>query len=100
MKFLILLILDLDQINAWMKAETWFTAEEAVQHGFATSVFEYGDVNDMRNTWNVAAYDNAPDWVKSPTPEPKDDEDPVAKAARLQRASNERRLAVLEKIGA
>lgn len=27
-----------DEVSAWMDAETWFTADEAVEHGFATSV--------------------------------------------------------------
>lgn len=91
--------IDLDQIVEWMKAETWFTADEAVEHGFANSVFEYADVNDMRNTWNVAAYENVPEWLTNSEP-PQNSEDDAARAARLQRASNERRFAALMKIGA
>lgn len=31
-----------EQIKAWMDAETWFTAEQAVQYGFADQVIEAG----------------------------------------------------------
>lgn len=32
-----------EQIKSWMDAETWFTAKEAVQYGFADEVMETGD---------------------------------------------------------
>lgn len=34
---------DVDQIRAWMEAETWFTAEEAVKNGFADKVANSGN---------------------------------------------------------
>ena len=33
-----------EQIKAWMDAETWFTASEAVQYGFADELLEMDDV--------------------------------------------------------
>lgn len=45
-----------DQLAAWMDEETWFGADAAVQHGFATSVTRetavtacFGLMNDFRN---------------------------------------------------
>jgi ATP-dependent protease ClpP protease subunit len=52
-----------EQLAAWMEAETWFTAEEAVKHGFVDSVAE---TEQAKNTWDLSAYKNAP---KPPAPE-------------------------------
>lgn len=46
-----------DQLAAWMDAETWFSAEEAVEHGFADSVAE---ATAAKNAWDLSAYKNAP----------------------------------------
>lgn len=46
-----------DEIIAWMQAETWFTAEEAVENGFVDSISE---VAKFENKWNLSAYNNAP----------------------------------------
>lgn len=46
-----------DEIIAWMQAETWFTAEEAVANGFVDSI---SDVAKVENKWNLSAYNNAP----------------------------------------
>ncbi len=45
------------QIKDWMAAETWFTAAEAVEHGFADTIFEGEDVE---NHFNLGAYANTP----------------------------------------
>ena len=59
-----------DQVEAWMEAETWFTAEEAIEHGFADAIA--GDEEDQdqdqdeetaaarATSWDLAAYANAP----------------------------------------
>ncbi|MYM25773.1 Clp protease ClpP [Duganella sp. FT135W] len=52
-----------DEIAAWMAAETWFTAEEAVTNGFADKV---SDGAKVENKWDLTAYNNAP-------PAPRDD---------------------------
>lgn len=48
---------DLEQIAGWMADETWFTAAEALEHGFATSVAE----SDVKaSAWDLSAYAKAP----------------------------------------
>lgn len=45
------------QITDWMQAETWFTAKEALEHGFVDRMAE---AKKTKNTWNLSAYANAP----------------------------------------
>jgi ATP-dependent Clp protease protease subunit len=79
---------DHDQVVAWMNAETWFTAAEAVEHGFADRIAG-GEGAKARATWNVAAYANAPkpeatqapSVVEEPAPEP----NPAAEAEHAHR---------------
>lgn len=62
---------DAEQIRDWMRDETWFTADEAVQHGFADKVAEASA--KAKAEWNLAAYDHAPAAVNgkaAPEPEP------------------------------
>jgi ATP-dependent Clp protease protease subunit len=47
------------KIADWMTAETWFTADEAVKHGFADRVAE----SEAKAGWNLSAYTNAPKTV-------------------------------------
>lgn len=46
-----------EQVAAWMDAETWFTAQEALDNGFVDRLATSAKV---KNTWNLAAFDNAP----------------------------------------
>jgi ATP-dependent Clp protease protease subunit len=55
------------QIKDWMAAETWFSAQEAVDLGFA-DVMVSNEKGKAKNAWNLAAYKNAP--VIQPDPEP------------------------------
>lgn len=55
-----------DQLAAWMDAETWFNADQAVEYGFAGSVAE---TVAAKNSWDLSAYNNAPK-----PPAPADDE--------------------------
>lgn len=51
----------LDEIAAWMDAETWFTAEEAVANGFANQVMKPEKKSAKAATeWNLTAFANAP----------------------------------------
>lgn len=76
-----------EQVRAWMEAETWFEAEEAIQHGFADRLMETGP--SARNTWNLTAYSNTPaSLARAPAPE----------ALNVDREALERRLALLERI--
>lgn len=78
------------QIREWMKAETWFTADEAVEYGFADSLLE--GQSAAANHWNLSAYNNTPAALlanRRPEEQPQYD-----------RALAERRLALLERIAA
>jgi ATP-dependent Clp protease protease subunit len=48
------------QITDWMSAETWFSADEAVKHGFADRVAAGAASNRVTSAWNLTAYDHAP----------------------------------------
>lgn len=48
----------LDQVKAWMDAETWFDAQEAVDAGLVDRVA--GTAPEARAAWNLAAYANPP----------------------------------------
>ena len=47
---------DVETINVWMADETWFTADEAVEYGFADKLAE----TEARAEWNLSAYAHAP----------------------------------------
>lgn len=48
------------QIASWMDAETWFTAQEAVDAGLADSISDAGADPKALASWNLAAYLRAP----------------------------------------
>lgn len=91
--------LDTAQLVQWMDDETWFSAEEAVEHGFATGLLQVdakaGTENRTDRQWNLSAFERAPKALLEP-PKPADP-DPVIEAA-AQRARNQRRLQVLDLI--
>lgn len=84
-----------EQLAAWMNAETWFSADEAVKNGFATRTAaepSKGSVSqNSRKRWNLAAYDKAPQALLEPVHTPA----PEAEYEAL-RAHNLRRLQVLQ----
>lgn len=84
-----------EQIAEWMKAETWFNAQEAKDNGFVDSIFTGESTNnsakDKLKNWNLSAFNNAPKQLTEPTPE----SDPFA-ANQAQIAANQRRLQLLE----
>lgn len=55
------------QVRAWMDAETWFTAAEALENGFVDRVDD--SQKSAKNTWNLSAYEKAPKALLAP-PEP------------------------------
>lgn len=55
------------QLEEWMKAETWFSADEAKAAGFVDRIF---DGEPAENKWNLAAYEHAPAPKESPAPDP------------------------------
>ena len=47
-----------DEIKALMQAETWMTPKQALEHGFVDRISD--NKSKVANTWNLAAYQNAP----------------------------------------
>lgn len=47
-----------EQLREWMRAETWFSAEESIQYGFADRLAS-GAVKDSAG-WDLSAYSKAP----------------------------------------
>ena len=81
------------QLVEWMNAETWFSADEAVKHGFADRVAESSKA--AGNTWNLAgSYRNAPKALTEPEQPATSLDDEAVQA----REHMERRLALLERI--
>lgn len=48
------------KIISWMDAETWFTSEQALEHGFIDQINSNTQNSAMAQTWNLSAYANAP----------------------------------------
>lgn len=83
---------DQAEVVAWMDAETWFTADEAKEHGFADRVVEVVGTKKASNHWDLSAYNNAPAALAKPAP-PADDGPAIA--AHLTTLS--RHLALIER---
>lgn len=84
------------QVRAWMDAETWFTAEEAMAEGFVDSVVTH-ESGKAKNTWNLAAFGNAPAALKEPPPgAPENQQDKPASAGFFMSAANTNRLRLSE----
>lgn len=75
------------QLRDWMKAETWFTADEAKQHGFVDRLAD--SPAKASSQWNLAAYNNAPAALLN-----------QQSAPQYNRALAERRLGLLERTAA
>lgn len=60
-----------DEIAAWMKAETWFGAEEAVEAGFCDTIMPTTAASAGVNAraFNLAVYDKAPKALTEQPPE-------------------------------
>lgn len=80
---------DAQQIIDWMDAETWFTAAEAVENGFADALAPTAKVN---NTWNLAAYSKAPTALTAPPPEKEAEKEEPAPAGFFMSTTNANRL--------
>ncbi len=84
---------DRQQITDWVKAETWFTAQEALDAGFVHSLAESGaKASAQASAWNLKAYARAPRMQTSaPTPP----EPPAASADHRARQAQRMRLQAL-----
>lgn len=86
---------DAAQITAWMDAETWFSADEAVSNGFATRLAALPEKTTNQHTqklWDLSAFDKTPQALLDAKNPPKTEEFDYAAA----RAHNERRLRILQ----
>lgn len=84
------------QIQEWMKAETWFNAEEAKAEGFIDRIAGAQEdaatqASASPRLWNLDAFRNAPKKLKEP---------PAPAPQTFDRATFERRLALYERIAA
>lgn len=84
---------DAKQVADWMAAETWFTAQEAVDAGFADKVAESAPKADA--SWNLAAYAHAP---KVQTPAPPPAPAPAPTASTEHRDRQRQRLALVDRL--
>jgi ATP-dependent Clp protease protease subunit len=81
---------DQAQIEQWMADETWFTAQESLENGFADLVVT--NEKGTKNAWNLAAYSKAPQALTAPLAPDLNEEVEALKASR------DRHLALLERI--
>lgn len=64
--------IDVAQLVQWMDAETWFSAAEAIEHGFANRLAalpdkgEGGPENASNRKWNLSAFDKTPQALLAP----------------------------------
>lgn len=85
--------LGLEELRALMDAETWLTAEAAVEKGFASAICSQGQSQGQAQAaaasqWNLAAYAHAP--AAPPAP-------PTKAPAASARDNHARRLALIER---
>lgn len=75
-------------IRAMMDAETWMTAQEALDNGFVDRVSEKDKV---KNSWDLSVYNNAPEELIKPPEQIEQPEEP-AQAGFFMSAANANRL--------
>lgn len=80
---------DDDQIRAWMDAETWFTAAEALEHGF---VDRLSAGKKAENTWNLSAFAKVPHALAPPGDKPEPKQEEPAEAGFFMSTANANRL--------
>lgn len=96
-----------DDIAAWMTAETWFTADEAIDKGFADrKSAAASEPSAKAQAWNLRAYANAPAQQPvdqpapaartAPDPQPEPQPEPAPPRADLE--ALRRQLALAERI--
>jgi ATP-dependent Clp protease protease subunit len=83
---------DIAAITEWMAAETWFTAQEALDAGFATSIAE---AEAKALAWDLSAYQNAPKAERQTQPEPATAPEPEPTASDDHRDRQQQRLRLL-----
>ncbi|MGA4005999.1 head maturation protease, ClpP-related [Ralstonia nicotianae] len=82
-----------DDISAWMKAETWFGADEAIEKGFADRKTDAtAQPSAKASAWNLQAYSNAPKPARSEPTAPVNAPEPAAREHVPDFAAMRRRL--------
>jgi ATP-dependent protease ClpP protease subunit len=84
-----------EEVRALMQAETWFTAQEALDNGFVDSIAKTD--KKTKNTWNLAAFSKPPEALAlakdaPPDPAPTEPEQKPAPAGFFMGAANANRL--------
>lgn len=59
-----------EEVAAMMRVETWMTAEEAIEMGFADTMGDAANVSANVNARMFAMFKNPPDFAKNAAPEP------------------------------
>lgn len=90
-----------EDIAALMAAETWFTAQEAVDAGFVDSIAADAaeDTTQARAAWNLSAYQNVPHESQASVQRPADRKPPLAEpqsAEPQHRQRQQQRLRTLQ----
>ena len=70
-----------DEIRAWMDAETWFEAADAVANGFADRIA--AEKQKANNAWDLSAYANAPKPKAQTEPELQPDREAMNRRMRV-----------------
>ena len=82
--------LDAAAVTAMMDAETWMTAQEALDNGFIDSITHLK--SGAKNAWNLSAFSKAP---KQPEAPKNDTNEPAPEAGSFMAQANANRLALL-----
>lgn len=90
---------DAAQVLAWMDAETWFNATEALEHGFIDRIVTAPAAQAAANNaaWDLAAFKKAPAALAGPAPTPApapSPDDDARKKSAGQAVLNRNRLAL------
>ncbi|ACO74757.1 ATP-dependent Clp protease proteolytic subunit [Laribacter hongkongensis HLHK9] len=85
---------DVETINGWMADETWFTADEAVEYGFADKLAE----TEARAEWNLSAYAHAPAMPAARHDDPAPDPDPETTLSDDHRARQRQRVQIAARL--
>ena len=87
---------DTAQISEWMAAETWFTAQEAVDNGFVDTIFQPDSEQSNQNSsklWDLSVYKNAP---KPTQPSPDETMKSLLEESKTLMQANANRLRLFE----
>jgi ATP-dependent protease ClpP protease subunit len=85
-----------DAIIAFMDAETWFSAEEALKNGFIDKITA-APAEKAKNTWNLSAFAKAPiNLIAPPDPQNNIEEQEPASAGFFMSTANTNKLALLQ----